>query len=325
MERLRREYRGILLCTIIALIIYTLTHFIVPSKNELLFGFLLGILIGNFVKIPQTFQSGISFTGSKLLEVSIIFLAFSINFNHMAAIGWQSFTLIAIVVLLGLLLTIFLSRKIKCPGSTGLMIGFGTVICGSSAIAALAPTVTKNKEEVGISMAVVNLLGSVGMVILPFIIMKFDPTVSEAGKILGGSLHSVGNVAGAAYPLGNGIGETALTIKLARVALLSPALIFFNYLINKNNVEHWKDHFKLPWYLWSFIAITVLTSFIKIPEAFITTMDNLGKIVLLIAMCAIGLNVSLKFLYNSGKRGLTFGIIMFAVQILLVWVLLIVL
>jgi uncharacterized integral membrane protein (TIGR00698 family) len=217
-----------------------------------------------------------------------------------------------------LLLSYYLAIKVKCPGSTGWLVGFGTTICGSSAIAALAPTVTKNKDDVGISMAVVNLFGSIGMIVMPFILLKLNFTTQQMGLLIGGTLHSVGNVVGAGYTISNEVGEAAITIKLARVALLSPALIFFNYLVNRHQAAHWKEHFSLPWYLWSFIGITILTSILNFPVSFINIMDTAGKVVLTIAMAAIGLKVSFRTIYQSGQKGLLFGLLAFVSQILII-------
>jgi uncharacterized integral membrane protein (TIGR00698 family) len=318
MKQLQTEYRGILLSTIIGLISYFSSVLIPGALNSILMALLAGMVVGNVIKIPENFQSGIGFTSSKLLELSILFLAFSINYTHIAQIGVMSFSIIAIMIVLVLLFTYYLSIKVKCPGTTGWLVGFGTAICGSSAIAALSPSITKNKDDVGIAMAVVNLFGSIGMIVMPLVLVKMNLSTTQMGLLLGGTLHSVGNVAGSGYTISNEVGEAAITIKLARVALLSPALIFFNYLVNKDNVKNWKEHFRLPWYLWSFIGITILTSFIHFPDTFIGIMDTAGKIILTIAMAAIGLKVSFKKLYQSGRKGILFGLIVFVVEILIV-------
>jgi uncharacterized membrane protein YadS len=135
--------------------------------------------------------------------------------------------------------------------------------------------------------------------------------------LLGGSLHSVGNVAGSGYSISTEVGEAAITFKLARVALLSPALIFFKMLIHRRENSHWKQHFTLPWYLWSFIIITICSSVITIPPVFKELMETSGKLVLTIAMAAIGLNVSFRKLYQSGKRGVIFGLMIFMLQVAL--------
>jgi uncharacterized integral membrane protein (TIGR00698 family) len=325
MSAIKKEINGILLALAIGIPSYFLASFTPSWLNSILIALLLGIVIGNLIKIPQTFQSGIGFTSGKLLELSILFLAFSINYTHIAALGASSFAIIGLMVFTMLLLTFYLSRKANCPGATGWLVGFGTTICGSSAIAALAPSVKKNEDDVAISMAVVNLYGSMGMIALPFILQSFQMNTTQLGLLIGGTLHSVGNVAGAGYGMGKEIGDAAITIKLARVALLSPALIFFNYLVNKDEKNTWKDHFKLPWYLWSFIAITIISSFIQFPKSFLEMMENGGKILLTIAMAAIGLKVSFQKLFSSGKKGITFGLLLFAAQIILVSVLMLIL
>jgi len=325
MSKFQQEYKGVLLASAIGLFAYFASPWLPTYLNSILAALLLGIVIGNTISLPEGFQSGIGFTGNKLLELSILFLAFSINYNHIAKLGAASFAVIAATVIAMVIITYYLAIKVKCPGSTGWLVGFGTTICGSSAIAALAPSITKNKEDVGISMAVVNLFGSVGMIAMPFVLLKLDLNPAQMGLLLGGTLHSVGNVAGSGYAISNEVGEAAITIKLARVALLSPAIIFFNFLVNKNSAGNWKEHFSLPWYLWSFIGITVISSFIHFPPSFLGAMEAVGKVVLTIAMAAIGLKVSFKKLYQSGQKGLGFGLIVFAIQTIIISVLMLLL
>jgi len=315
MNLILKEYKGVLLSWTIGLAAYFLSQNTPHWLNAILLALLLGMLIGNFIKVPQAFQSGISFTSSKQLELSILFLAFSINFTQIASLGVSSFSLIATLVLVMLLLTFYLANKAHCPGATGWLVGFGTAICGSSAIAALAPSLKKKDDDVAISMAVVNLFGSIGMLVLPLALAGLNLNTLQLGMLIGGTLHSVGNVAGAAYGLSKEVGDAAITIKLARVALLSPALIFFNFLVNRNEMNGWKSYFKLPWYLWSFIAITLLGTFIQFPTIWLNLMETLGKITLTVAMAAIGLKVSFTQLIQSGKKGIAFGLLLFVIQI----------
>lgn len=315
MKTIGIAYKGVILATLLGLAAYVAGNYTPSSFNSILIALLAGMMVGNLYSLPQDYDPGITLTSGKLLELSILFLAFSINYTHIARLGAGSFTIIAIVVLAMLLITYYLAIKIKCPGSTSWLIGFGTAICGSSAIAALAPGVSKSKEDVGVAMAVINLFGSLGMIVLPLILMKTSMNTTKLGLLLGGSLHSVGNVAGAGYAISNEVGEAAITIKLARVALLSPALIFFNFLVNHKTVSNWKEHFKLPWYLWSFIFITVFTSWIHLPTSLISLMDNIGKVILTIAMAAIGLKVSFRKLFYSGRKGVAFGLVVFMIQL----------
>ncbi len=289
----------------------------VKQLDAILLGLIIGMIVGNTIQLPSEFNKGIGYTSSKMLEFSILFLALGVNFNYISKIGGMSFLYVVIVVLIVLLLSVYISRKFNMSGSSTYLVGFGTAICGSSAIAAVAPAISKDKEDIGISLAVVNLIGITGMLALPAILNWLQVGDIRSGLIIGGSLHSVANVAGAGFAMGDEVARISVTVKLARVALLSPALILYSFLIRRHAVKNWTEHFKLPWYVWAFIGITILSSLINIPESAVKLSEKTGKIILTIAMVAIGLKVSFKTLYNSGKKAMLFGLLIFLVAVLL--------
>lgn len=314
------KLNGIVLAIALGLISFFLANYTPSAINSVIIALIIGITIGNTFRIHEKFNTGISFTSSKLLELSILFLAFDINYSNIAKLGAFSFLAVAVVLFSIVFITVFVAKKFNCPGSTGWLIGFGTAICGSSAIAALAPSVSKNKEDVAVSMAVVNLYGTIGMLLLPMILIPLQLSTNQMGLLLGGSLHSIGNVAGAGFSVGGEVGEAAITIKLARVALLTPGLILMNFLINRKTASSWKDHFKLPWYLIGFIGITILGTFVSIPDDYLSALETIGKVVLTIAMGAIGLKVNFKTLLHSGRKGLSLGLFLFALQVGLLFI-----
>jgi uncharacterized integral membrane protein (TIGR00698 family) len=311
----KNDLIGIVVSVFLGLLALFLAGYTPSFFNSVFLALLFGIGINNFIQLPKTIDPGLTFTSGRMLELSIVFLAFSINYSSFIELGFASFGYILIAIFIVLILVVFLSKKFNCPSSTGWLIGFGTAICGSSAIAALAPNISKEKEDIAVSMAVVNLYGSIGMILLPLILLQFPFTANQIGFVLGGSLHSVGNVVGAGYSISNEVGEASMTIKLARVALLSPALLFFNFLVNRNSMNSWKDYIKLPWYLIVFFGISLVGSFIQFPDELVKNSEFLGKLVLTIAMAAIGLKVKFSTLINSGKKGLLFGLVIFLIYL----------
>jgi uncharacterized integral membrane protein (TIGR00698 family) len=319
-QKLQQLFPGFLLSVVVGSVVMLLSSFL-QTSHSILLGLLAGILINNFYVIPAKFQDGISFTSGKMLEISVVLLAFGINYTHIAKIGFSNFLIVILTVFLVLFFTMFLSKKMQCPRSVGWLVGFGTAICGSSAIAALAPTVAKDKEDIAVSMAVVNLYGTLGMLLLPLLVTLFQMSEVDASLLLGGTLHSVGNVAGAGYAVSETIGSNALTIKLARVAMLTPGLILFNYLLRSHQnqkVSYWN----LPWYLIAFLVISTLVSYVSFPKEILNFSNQLGKVILTIAMVAIGLKIKFKTLWESGKRGLLFGAIVFGAMLIFLFTLL---
>jgi uncharacterized integral membrane protein (TIGR00698 family) len=274
----------------------------------------IGIALGNTIKLPAYFDSGIKTASGKFLEIAIILMAFSIDYGGFLKLGWETILIVVVTMAAVLLMTIWLGKKMNCPSSAGLLVGFGTAICGSSAIAALAPSVTEDKSDIGISMAVVNLYGLIGMLLIPLITQDWLTDI-ENSILLGASLHSVGNVAGAGFAMSESIGEMAVTVKLGRVALLTPALLIFGHFTSKKSSSQTKKKLNLPWYLVAFILISILVSIFPFPEEILTFSKKGSNFLLATAMAAIGLNVSFKTLLNSGKKGLVFGAILFAAQL----------
>ena len=309
---------GILLAVGLGLTAIFLSAYTPSFLNSYLLALLLGMLIAPQVTRYKQLDAGVGLSSSKLLEWSVVLLAFSMDYTAIGAIGAKDFVVILSVVFVVLTATYYLSKVLNCPGKTGWLVGIGTAICGSSAVAALAPKIKADKEDVAISLAAINLLGSLGMLLLPLLFQFYPLLEKQMAYIIGASLHSVGNVAGAGFSVSEEVGQLALVYKMARVALLSPALLFMVWLDSKNTKEQ-GFRFQLPWYLLVFLIVSVLVSIFPLPTAMLKGSETLGKIILTVAMAAIGLKVDVLRLVKAGQRGLFFALVVFALQISLLW------
>lgn len=309
--------KGIILSVLLGGIAWVAAPFI-PMLNAIVIALLLGIIIANVFSLAKDWDNGISFSSKYFLEVAIIFLGFGISFQDISNLGWQVIVILVITIIIILFATIYLARLFTCRDSTGYLIGFGTAICGSSAIAALAPKISENKNDAGIAIAVVNLLGLIAMLAFPLLLSE-TMLEDKAALLIGATLHGVSNVAGAGYAMNETIGDLAITIKLGRVALLAPAMIFFNFLINKGAPI--KDNLKLPYYIIGFILASTIVTFFSIPEDLIIAFRWIGKMLLTISMAAIGLNIHFNQLYRDGKVALGFGAVIFLIMIVVVVIL----
>lgn len=308
---MRKNIPGLLLVMALAGAGFLLDHW-VPAFNAVLWALLLGVFMGNIASVPDTSRQGIDLGSKEILNLSVVFLGFDVSARQIGELGWSTLGIIVVMILSILSLTYLLARLFRCRTTTGWLVGFGTAICGSSAIAALSGSVTSHKEDVGIALAVVNLLGLLGMLLWPALLPLLDQPAQWSGMLIGGTLHAVGNVAGAGYALSDEVGQMAITIKLGRVALLAPGLIFFNWMVNRQSGG--LEAFRLPYYVWGFIAVVVLISFLPVQPVLLQAGKMLGKILLTVAMAAIGLKISLAKLFQTGRIALGFGIVIFLIQ-----------
>jgi uncharacterized integral membrane protein (TIGR00698 family) len=308
------KLKGILVSVLVGGTALIVAPFI-PMVNAIVLALILGILLSNIFTLPLTWNPGISFSSKHILETAIIFLGFGISFQDISNLGWQMAAILMATITIILIATFYLSKIFTCRTSTGYLVGFGTAICGSSAIAAIAPKISTNKKDAGIAIAVVNLLGLVGMVTYPLLFSE-EVLLDKAALFIGGSLHGVSNVAGAGYAMDEQIGDLAITIKLGRVALLAPAMIFFNFIINRK--ASIIDNLKLPFYIVGFVIATSMVSFFDLPGELISALRWIGKALLTVAMAAIGLKIHLNHLYEEGKAALGFGVVIYILMILII-------
>jgi len=312
---------GILITGSIALISWLVGPLIL-GLNSVIFGLLLGISLGNLWTPKEEFQPGISFSSSKILEFAIVMMAFEINLKALSEVGLPILAIVLISVTLILFLTLFLSKKMSCPDANGWLIGFGTAICGSAAISALGTLITKDKAQIGISLAVINILGGLGIFFVPALTPLLGLGPTESGVIVGGSLHSMGHVAGASALLDEEVRNVAISVKLVRIALLTPALILFSNIINAQQQTKKSFSLKIPRYLVLFIAISLFVSFVGIPKELVSITKTLSNIGLTIAMVAIGIGISFKKLIQSGMKAMSFGVVVFVSFLLIIFLLL---
>lgn len=306
---LRDHWKGLMLTFFMTNIAFILNASIL-SLNVVVLGFLLGIITGNLNR-STIFTSGLKFSSGPLLETAIVLLAFQIDFFEILKVGFPILIIIISTISFILFLTFWLVKKMNYSGNSGYLVGFGTAICGSAAIAALGPLVSKDKSEIGIATAVVNLIGGLGIFLIPWLAGLILSDDTQTGILIGGSLHAMGHVAGSAALVNSTAGGIAIAVKLVRISLLTPALFIFRKAISKKGNPEISTAQKLPTYLFLFLGVVVLNSTFDIPKEFLAFNNSLSTSFLTAAMFAIGFGVQLSLLIREGTKAFLFGILLF--------------
>ncbi len=308
----RAQIPGIGLSVAIALIAFTATKLLSIGSVEV-FALLLGFIIANVITLPQKVNPGIQFSEKKVLGWAIALMALQLNFNKFDLSLWL-IPLLLIAIFFALALGSRIARFFGVMNSCGYMIGVGTAICGASAIAAVSPLLDTRPHETGVSIGVVNLLGTAGMVLLPMLVLALGLSPSEAGVLIGGSLQAVGQVVGAGYAVGDATGEIATLVKLGRVLLLGPVVLFTAFAMRKRSAQ--VDRKKvLPGFIIAFIILLLITNIAPVPQHWLVYTHNLDKALLTIAMAAIGMQIRLRDLLKQGPKALLLGALIFAIQL----------
>ena len=111
----------------------------------------------------------------------------------------------------------------------GLLSGGATAICGASAAMALAAALPNHpmKERATLFTVIgVSALSTLAMIAYPMMAQAIGLDPRAAGMFLGATIHDVAQVVGAGYSMSQQTGDVATVVKLMRVAMLLPVIVF---------------------------------------------------------------------------------------------------
>ncbi len=270
----------------------------------------LGMIFRNCFALPSIVNPGIHIAETSILSMAIVLIGLNLDISRIGQfeISTILFVIAATTVALGLAWWLGawfgFDRKIR------LLLGVGTAICGSSAIAACAPMITDDEREIGLSVAVVNLLGILGILILPLVAEYLGFDAFQGGLLVGSSLQAVGQVVAAGYSISDQAGELATVVKMGRVSLLMPLVLCLAFWSQKKS-----DGTVLPAYLWGFILFAVIGSMGILPDPMESGLKLLGKFTLAVAMTAIGLGIDCRQFSSGEARIMLYGAVVSCMHI----------
>lgn len=320
----KRNWSGLALVSICAAVGYALSTLPYFDKfGTLVLALIAGIFVSNVVRVDgelhERYKSGIKFSSKNLLELGVVLLGMRLNFLIIAELGLTFAVANILVIIIGLISLELIGRRFGLSPSLRRSIGVGTSICGSSAIAAAIPILKPTDEETGVSITVVNLLGTFGVFLYITILQFYTPSEVLFGALAGTTLQSVGQVIAAGYSYSQEAGDIALVVKLMRVAMLVPVLIVLSILTRKSTQKTSEKTDKrppiLPWFLIGFLLVGVANTFLAIPESITNIIVQFSLAFTALAMAAIGLGVNLSIFGKLGSRSIMASMVGFIAMI----------
>ncbi|MGB6329024.1 MAG: putative sulfate exporter family transporter [Halarcobacter sp.] len=308
---------GLVLTTSISLLAMLLSKYIALGSVTL--AIILGTILGNTVRIPKKFNSGISFSEKALLALAISLMGINLDFNVLRELGINTILLIIITLIATLAFAIYLTKKLKFDKDLGLILGIGSAICGSAAIAATKDILNLEKQKTAIAIAIVNILGTFGLFALPLLGYLIGFSDIEIGILLGNTLQSVGHAIAAGFGVNETVGQSATIVKMGRILLLTPVILWLIYVVvkKKTNKSEVSSKFQVPIFVFGFIFFSILASTHLLPTYIIDAISYTCKVSLLLAMSAIGLKISFRAIKESGWDAFVLTSYIFIFQILL--------
>jgi uncharacterized integral membrane protein (TIGR00698 family) len=276
-----------------------------PIIEGLVIAILLGMLVRTFWHVDERLQPGIGFSAKQVLEFAIVLLGVSIDLPSLLKAGPTMLLSIVMVVLIGIFASTQFGRLLGLNPKLAILVACGNSICGNSAIAAVAPVIGADQKDVASSIALTAVLGVVVVLTLPLLISAVGLSLYQYGVLAGMTVYAVPQVIAATYSVSTISGDIGTLVKLVRVLLLGPVVLFF--ALRYRNAEHVRPQagFSLsrfiPWFIIGFVLLAVARSVGLIPALVADPLREVSRYLTVLAMAALGLGVDIKAVRKVGR------------------------
>lgn len=310
MKKWTEKGPGLFLCAVLAVLAWLLGQAF-PVVGSPVLGILFGMLLAAFWKRPAAFQSGISYTGKKLLQYSIILLGFDMNLFHVFQVGGQTLLLMVFTLTAAFLTAYLAGRLLGVDKNANILIGVGTAICGGSAIAATAPVIDADDEDVASAISTIFLFNVIAAFLFPILGHLLHMSDFHFGLWAGTAVNDTSSVVAAGYTFSTAAGDLAVIVKLTRTLMIVPVTLVLALFTSRKKTEGGGYALAkiFPWFVLGFAGASVASTFLPLPPVLINFLPKLGKFVIVMAMAAIGLNTDLIKLVKNGPRPILLGLI----------------
>ena len=271
-------------------------------------GLVIAILLGMCVRtlwVPHAqFREGIAFSAKQLLEFAVLLLGASVNLPELMKAGPALLIGIVLVVMIGLSSGVAIGRALGLAPKLAILVACGNAICGNSAIAAVAPVIGADAKDVASAIAFTAVLGVAMVLGLPLLIGALGLSHYQYGVLAGMTVYAVPQVIAATFPVSALAGEVGTLVKLVRVLMLGPVVVFFSLRAPRAaDGGRRLDLTKLvPWFIIGFVALALLRSVGVLPTSVALPVREVSRWLTVVALAALGLGVDVRAVGRAGVR-----------------------
>src|SRR5271154_1374960 len=305
---------GIGLCILVTAVAYLLQAIEIdlvgrPWLEALVFAILLGVAIRSVWTSSSVWRAGIEFSAKTLLEIAVVLLGASVSVSAVLAIGPGLIVGIAIVVVMAIATSYGISRALGLPQRMAILVACGNSICGNSAIAAVAPVIGADGDDIASSISFTAVLGVIVVLTLPLLVPILQLSLTQYGVLAGLTVYAVPQVLAATLPIGALSNQVGTVIKLVRVLMLGPVVLAISLLAgglrpahNKSNRARPALHELVPWFIVGFLVLMLARSLGLFPQALVHHITRTAAVLTTVAMAALGLGVDIRVVARTGVR-----------------------
>ncbi len=318
MKNMKENSMGILFCLAIAIPAWFLGKWF-PIAGGPVFAILIGMCLAMLIKKTDCLQPGVKYTSKKILQYAVILLGFGMNLSDILAKGKQSLPIIIVTISTSLIISFVIYKTMHMPAKISTLVGVGSCICGGSAIAATAPVIDADDEEIAQSISVIFLFNVIAAIIFPALGTILGLSNEGFGLFAGTAINDTSSVTAAAAAWdqmhGSATLDAATIVKLTRTLAIIPitlVLAMWQMRKAKKGGTQAGGTFSLkkifPFFILFFVLASVITTVFSLPSSVTAPLKDLSKFFIVMAMGAIGFNTNIVKLIRTGGKPIFMGL-----------------
>jgi uncharacterized integral membrane protein (TIGR00698 family) len=315
-DALRDILPGVVVCIAIAIAAMLLQQAEVyfagqPYLEAIVLAILLGVAIRTVWVPGPRWTPGISISAKFVLECAIVMLGVSVSVTTILGLGPVLIVGIACIVAIAIASSYVICQAIGLPQRVSILIACGNSICGNSAIAAVAPVIGADGDDVASSISVTAALGVAVVLGLPFLVPVLQLSLTQYGVLAGLTVYAVPQVLAATLPIGELSNQVGTVIKLVRVLMLGPVVLgcslFAKRLRSTSRPARSENRGPrlnelVPWFIVGFLIALIARSLGLIPQGLLPPITRTAAVLTTVAMAALGLGVDVRVVARTGVR-----------------------
>lgn len=324
MDFIKKNGSGILVCLAIAIPSWLLGKMF-PVIGGAVIAIIAGMIVTMFWDNKGKAEPGIKWTSRVILQTAVVLLGFGMNLGVIFQTGKQSLPIIICTITTSLIIAWILQKALKVPANTSILVGVGSSICGGSAIAAAAPVIGADDDEIAQSIAVIFFFNVLAAIFFPILgkAIGFDTVNGESfGIFAGTAINDTSSVTAAAstwdsmWNLGSETLNKAVTVKLTRTLAIIPITLGLSLIQAKKSTKEGKQTTKFslkrafPMFILYFVIAAIITTVcvhMGVDAGVFQPIKELSKFMIIMSMAAIGLNSNVIQLIKTGGKPIIVG------------------
>jgi uncharacterized integral membrane protein (TIGR00698 family) len=319
---LKRVLPGVVLCALVAAAGYAIQWAeMAISGRGWIEALVLAIVVGAAVRTAWTpdarWKPGIDFSAKLLLEIAVVLLGAGISATTIQSAGLPLFLSILGIVAGAILLSFGIGRLLGLSRRLSILVACGNSICGNSAIAAVAPVIGADGDDVASSIAFTAVLGVLVVLVLPVIGSMLHMTPFAFGALAGLTVYAVPQVIAATTPAGMAAVHMGTLVKLIRVLMLGPVCVGLSLVSGRLRNEEDEPcpdvtagdrpppgrpaiRQLVPWFIIGFVVMIAVRSANLIPASALAPIASTATLLTVVSMAALGLGVDIRTVSKAG-------------------------